>query len=108
MIARAWPGNADAIAARSAPTNGEPRSEEHTSELQSPCNVVCRLLLEKKTVHPPRHAFRETPRVGDHFAKRTNPATRQSTSPTQQLISVEDPQIFPFVVPPRSSGAIDP
>src|SRR5688500_19087271 len=30
------------------------RSEEHTSELQSPCNLVCRLLLEKKntvTVH---------------------------------------------------------
>src|SRR3989454_6820199 len=26
----------------------EPRSEEHTSELQSPCNLVCRLLLEKK------------------------------------------------------------
>src|SRR5256885_9197881 len=25
------------------------RSEEHTSELQSPCNLVCRLLLEKKT-----------------------------------------------------------
>src|SRR2546426_12649076 len=27
---------------------GVPRSEEHTSELQSPCNLVCRLLLEKK------------------------------------------------------------
>src|SRR5256885_11445485 len=27
---------------------GEGRSEEHTSELQSPCNLVCRLLLEKK------------------------------------------------------------
>src|SRR5256885_12989785 len=27
---------------------GCPRSEEHTSELQSPCNLVCRLLLEKK------------------------------------------------------------
>src|SRR5256885_12728924 len=27
----------------------ESRSEEHTSELQSPCNLVCRLLLEKKT-----------------------------------------------------------
>src|SRR5256885_3489237 len=27
------------------------RSEEHTSELQSPCNLVCRLLLEKKK-HP--------------------------------------------------------
>src|SRR5256885_3580541 len=25
------------------------RSEEHTSELQSPCNLVCRLLLEKQT-----------------------------------------------------------
>src|SRR5256885_2449637 len=27
---------------------GHARSEEHTSELQSPCNLVCRLLLEKK------------------------------------------------------------
>src|SRR2546426_6404078 len=27
---------------------GATRSEEHTSELQSPCNLVCRLLLEKK------------------------------------------------------------
>src|SRR5256885_17090180 len=27
---------------------GQARSEEHTSELQSPCNLVCRLLLEKK------------------------------------------------------------
>src|ERR1039457_2178833 len=26
------------------------RSEEHTSELQSPCNLVCRLLLEEKTM----------------------------------------------------------
>src|SRR5256885_8362646 len=29
------------------------RSEEHTSELQSPCNLVCRLLLEKKKSRPP-------------------------------------------------------
>src|SRR5256885_12448205 len=28
------------------------RSEEHTSELQSPCNLVCRLLLEKKKQDP--------------------------------------------------------
>src|SRR2546426_8968346 len=28
------------------------RSEEHTSELQSPCNLVCRLLLEKKKKRP--------------------------------------------------------
>src|SRR5205807_9130167 len=29
------------------------RSEEHTSELQSPCNLVCRLLLEKKNNQTP-------------------------------------------------------
>src|SRR5256885_4347525 len=33
------------------------RSEEHTSELQSPCNLVCRLLLEKKKMQEvQRHA----------------------------------------------------
>src|SRR5256885_7064764 len=32
----------------SDPDGDLPRSEEHTSELQSPCNLVCRLLLEKK------------------------------------------------------------
>src|SRR5256885_11556706 len=31
----------------------QPRSEEHTSELQSPCNLVCRLLLEKKKTQQP-------------------------------------------------------
>src|SRR5256885_2683187 len=31
------------------------RSEEHTSELQSPCNLVCRLLLEKKKNHNRSH-----------------------------------------------------
>src|SRR5256885_6200169 len=31
------------------------RSEEHTSELQSPCNLVCRLLLEKKKTSRVRH-----------------------------------------------------
>src|SRR5256885_9382929 len=31
------------------------RSEEHTSELQSPCNLVCRLLLEKKKKKNPNH-----------------------------------------------------
>src|SRR5256885_8896678 len=37
------------------------RSEEHTSELQSPCNLVCRLLLEKKknkASDPPNCLFR--------------------------------------------------
>src|SRR5258708_10212000 len=42
---------------------GTPRSEEHTSELQSPDHLVCRLLLEKKKLqhHPRRHRrFRST------------------------------------------------
>src|SRR5256885_10164261 len=34
-------------AMRRHPIMGYERSEEHTSELQSPCNLVCRLLLEK-------------------------------------------------------------
>src|SRR2546427_11875165 len=34
--------------ARSAIASARPRSEEHTSELQSQSNLVCRLLLEKK------------------------------------------------------------
>src|SRR5256885_12164259 len=36
---------------RSAAPVFDYRSEEHTSELQSPCNLVCRLLLEKKKEH---------------------------------------------------------
>src|SRR5256885_9269326 len=50
-LRRSMPGDC----CRSHPNNSpEPRSsrrrrsEEHTSELQSPCNLVCRLLLEKK------------------------------------------------------------
>src|SRR5256885_9995531 len=34
------------------------RSEEHTSELQSPCNLVCRLLLEKKKPRTRRRLLR--------------------------------------------------
>src|SRR4051794_41590919 len=44
------------------------RSEEHTSELQSPVHLVCRLLLEKKKQN--HHAIRDTPhnlRARDHF-----------------------------------------
>src|SRR6266446_7273714 len=37
------------------------RSEEHTSELQSPCNLVCRLLLEKKKNRTPAMHLAEFP-----------------------------------------------
>src|ERR1039457_6878782 len=39
----------DSIAALPSVLDKMSRSEEHTSELQSPCNLVCRLLLENKT-----------------------------------------------------------
>src|SRR6266446_8440096 len=50
---RSTPGptaTSDCSAAQCGQTCGRgiERSEEHTSELQSPCNLVCRLLLEKK------------------------------------------------------------
>src|SRR2546426_8288211 len=59
LIARALPPDRLEALARTARDNAlgvlvevhtaaELRSEEHTSELQSPCNLVCRLLLEKK------------------------------------------------------------
>src|SRR2546426_4664252 len=35
------------------------RSEEHTSELQSPCNLVCRLLLEKKKIKKKNHSIEQ-------------------------------------------------
>src|SRR2546426_6031409 len=41
-------GERDGVHRRRQPMLARSRSEEHTSELQSPCNLVCRLLLEKK------------------------------------------------------------
>src|SRR5256885_3689548 len=46
LVRRRARGRAAAAGPVRAP--GATRSEEHTSELQSPCNLVCRLLLEKK------------------------------------------------------------
>src|SRR5256885_10792131 len=48
---RGTPVHSSEIAARSPRAPAGRRSEEHTSELQSPCNLVCRLLLEKKNYH---------------------------------------------------------
>src|SRR5437762_2090862 len=55
------------------------RSEEHTSELQSPMYLVCRLLLEKKKTYkprrrPPRLAAPPGPRAGGPLSGEPNPA----------------------------------
>src|SRR2546430_8544322 len=56
---------------RGYPERGEARSEEHTSELQSQSNLVCRLLLEKKkkqtyVQHPPHHSILALPAQPAH------------------------------------------
>src|SRR2546426_6323812 len=43
-----WDGAPEFSCLRPPAAQAGKRSEEHTSELQSPCNLVCRLLLEKK------------------------------------------------------------
>src|SRR2546426_6900725 len=50
------------------------RSEEHTSELQSPCNLVCRLLLEKKKTKKPTG-------LAEHSHERTNVLNNRRTDP---------------------------
>src|SRR2546430_10419831 len=45
------PGDRDAVQPQLGGRGGARRSEEHTSELQSQSNLVCRLLLEKKKLH---------------------------------------------------------
>src|SRR5256885_10383794 len=55
------------------------RSEEHTSELQSPCNLVCRLLLEKKKNEPPDH------RPWRRYTRRRYPRTSAVRSSTDRL-----------------------
>src|SRR5256885_10459644 len=46
--AKAEAGRVDMLVSSAGVGWAGERSEEHTSELQSPCNLVCRLLLEKK------------------------------------------------------------
>src|SRR5256885_4678806 len=62
-------GLVSASAMARALASSAPRSEEHTSELQSPCNLVCRLLLEKK-----KHTRPPTRRRRDAFPPLCRPA----------------------------------
>src|SRR2546426_2260765 len=51
---------------------GQMRSEEHTSELQSPCNLVCRLLLEKKKKKKQRQVSCISPETTRRCTTRTD------------------------------------
>src|SRR5258708_26861700 len=76
-----WTNRAASCASRAIPSCGGSRSgrrsEEHTSELQSPDHLVCRLLLEKKKVQPRKRADRLSSRRG-----------RRRTAHRQQSLSV--------------------
>src|SRR5256885_12894295 len=52
------------------------RSEEHTSELQSPCNIVCRLLLEKKKYHVTVLSYTPSRTTTYHSSPRSSAALR--------------------------------
>src|SRR5258708_17922402 len=64
MIARISPGatvSDRSLSARKPSNDTETRSEEHTSELQSPDHLVCRLLLEKKNSKQRRSNYVASP-----------------------------------------------
>src|SRR5947207_11377212 len=64
-----------AYASRVSQTHRLERSEEHTSELQSHSDLVCRLLLEKKKK---KHRTHKHTTTHNHTAHQTHHATRQS------------------------------
>src|SRR3989454_3989612 len=59
----------------------EMRSEEHTSELQSPCNLVCRLLLEKKKTQSKARCSSTTSSCGDPVHAPHQPSPTPSATP---------------------------
>src|SRR5256885_11042218 len=58
------------------------RSEEHTSELQSPCNLVCRLLLEKKKTPPPTPILSSPSHTREHPISNYHSAVSESAPDT--------------------------
>src|SRR2546426_8597889 len=61
------------------------RSEEHTSELQSPCNLVCRLLLEKKKKTTTLHAIADR---SHHITSRPPRCSRASLNPVKAVTNL--------------------
>src|ERR1022692_3965686 len=88
------------------------RSEEHTSELQSPCNLVCRLLLEKKKKkrQPRTHRSNRTSN-GRRGTDATGAACRSASCPLLSMVYRSPRSVFFFFFffflmirrPPRST-----
>src|SRR5215207_5109244 len=74
------------------------RSEEHTSELQSRVDLVCRLLLEKKNLEPVEH------RVGEHVRAVGHPRAGRRRLAAAELAG-QHPALFFLMIrrPPRST-----
>src|SRR5256885_792803 len=94
-------------------TSSTGRSEEHTSELQSPCNLVCRLLLEKKKnnlpqVRIPPH-FPSLIPAGNQTPHPTVPVYHTRPSPTVSPHRLSSPhqRLVPTVLEPRMSTYAD-
>src|SRR2546423_6112224 len=70
--ARSLPSSEEGLGRRPRYASRNPRSEEHTSELQSLAYLVCRLLLEKKNLDTMDHAL-------DTLRRRLKPSRRRHT-----------------------------
>src|ERR1039457_5750712 len=88
------------------------RSEEHTSELESPCNLVCRLLLEKKknaqaVQRVDKHKVVDSCRAARKDAPQSDPVSTCVRSTSQQRSSISAFSFFSFFSmirrPPRST-----
>src|SRR6478735_7813480 len=78
------------------------RSEEHTSELQSPCNLVCRLLLEKKKTNNGHYSCKHTNTEPLNISR----VLGKGTDTRERLPKVGPDPFFFFLMirrPPRST-----
>src|SRR2546430_6847372 len=84
LCSLSWDGVLEPLLDRGGPARGARRSEEHTSELQSQSNLVCRLLLDKKNAHDlnrvPRkpHPAKLVTRMTLHWKPHWSADSRQS------------------------------
>src|SRR5256885_1524363 len=82
--------------------SSRPRSEEHTSELQSPCNLVCRLLLEKKKKRNIQK-LNETPTTHHNLCKYSH-RKRASVTPSNTYRGACSLRAVSHICLPRTSS----